>query len=62
MADSVTLSLKQYNDLKEDIKNLEADIKEKAEIICELTGSVLEKDIEISRLKHRNLWQRILNK
>lgn len=50
------------NTIKEKTEKVEK-IYEKSKELHEKTMEwKLEKDMEISRLKHRNLWQRILNK
>lgn len=93
--DTVTLSLEEYNKLRdlnksltEENKVLKEGVTEKLKEICEKRLDKMQKiindlddenmeilkekrrfylekldaEIEVSRLKHRNLWQRILNK
>lgn len=93
--DTVTLSLEEYNKLRDLNKSLTEEnevlkegVTEKLKEICEKRLDKMQKiindlddenmeilkekrrfylekldaEIEVSRLKHRNLWQRILNK
>lgn len=93
--DTVTLSLEEYNKLRDSNKSLAEEnevlkegVTEKLKEICEKKLDKMQKiindlddenmeilkekrrfylekldaEIEVSRLKHRNLWQRILNK
>lgn len=54
----VEKGLKEVKRLKELIESFESDKKNYEE----LSSRALEYQMEVSRLKHRNLWQRILNK
>ena len=44
------------------IKSLNGTIASQKQTADALTKKAMEAEMEVSRLKHRNLWQRILNK
>lgn len=53
---------KKFEDLEEKIKDLDNENMETNKTLHEVYNEKLEYEMEVSRLKHRNLWQRIRNK
>ena len=53
---------KKFEDLENEIKALQDTIESQGQTNKSLANKALDLEMEVSRLKHRNLWQRIWNK
>ncbi len=53
---------KKFEDLENEIKALQETIESQGKTEKALENKALALEVEVSRLKHRNLWQRIWNK
>lgn len=53
---------KKFEDLEDEIKALQDTIESQVQTNKSLANKALDLEMEVSRLKHRNLWKRIWNK
>ena len=53
---------KKITDLEDEIEHLKQNAESQKQTADALAKKALEAEMEVSRLKHRNLWERILNK
>ena len=53
---------KKFEDLENEIKALQDTIESQLQTNKSLANKALDLEMEVSRLNHRNLWQRIWNK